>query len=422
MEEKKSTDSPKAPSRNNREPWKYDDRSGLSDPPACAVVLCDAKGKISYASPDGLDLFGYDQQDVDNGLTIFKTISPGQHARARKELIKVAQKQVIGRGVYTGVRRDGAKLPIEVVAVPTTEERGQFRIGAVIVNMRNSWANHVLREVAEPFRRVFDEGPLGMVMIRTDLTFLRANRAFCTMLGYTENEFGGLGFKDVVHPNDLNESIRQIRRLTKGAISVSRSEERYLRKDDTVAWGSSTITAIRSENGRVLYLLSMVEDITQRKLAEEEVRERDRELQAKSSAIEEANIALRVLLKHKEEDRKILETIIQENISKLVLPQIERMRASRLTDSQKVCLDMIDANLQSVVSPFLRKTTYSHARLTPAEVEVANLIKHGKTSKEIASLLGVSKRTIDSHRDNIRAKLKLAKRNMNLTTYLRSLD
>jgi PAS domain S-box-containing protein len=311
--------------------------------------------------------------------------------------------------------RDGTVL--DTYSGPVSTEDGSYygRLWTFRDVTESRRAALALQESEERFRRVFEETPIGMAMSNRNRTFVRANSAFCEMLGYTEEEIKPLTPADVLHPDDLHENLAEIDDLIEGKTSRCRSERRFIRKNGSIVWVSLTMTAMRGTAGQLLYLLSIIEDITQRRLAEDE-------LQRKSSAVEEANIALRVLLKNREEDRGILESIVQENISKLVLPQIERMKASRLTESQMAYLDMINANLQSIVSPFLRKMSSLYVRLTPAEIQVANLIKNGKTSKEIAALLGLSKRTVDSHRENIRAKLKLAKRKMNLTTYLRSLD
>jgi DNA-binding CsgD family transcriptional regulator len=109
------------------------------------------------------------------------------------------------------------------------------------------------------------------------------------------------------------------------------------------------------------------------------------------------------------------------NVKELVIPYIEKLKRSRLDSGRMAYVDIIDANLNDIISPFLQKMSLRYTNFTPAEIQVANLIKVGKTSKEIAEILTVSPGTIDTHRNNIRSKLGLNKKKINLRTYLLSL-
>lgn len=153
---------------------------------------------------------------------------------------------------------------------------------------------------------------------------------------------------------------------------------------------------------------------------EEALRKREEELELKSRNLEEMNTALRVLLKHREEDKSELEERILSNVKKLVIPYVEKLRKSRLTDEQASYLDILDDHLRDVLSPFLRNLGTRHLNLTPKEIQVASLIREGKTSKEIADVIGVSARAVDFHRDNIRIKLGIKNKKANLRSFLLS--
>jgi DNA-binding CsgD family transcriptional regulator len=162
-------------------------------------------------------------------------------------------------------------------------------------------------------------------------------------------------------------------------------------------------------------------DITQRKRTEEALKKREKELEIKSSHLEEANTALKVLLRQREEDRKALEDAILANVRVTVIPYIEKLKVASLSEGQKTLLDTVESNLNDIISPFLQKIAASYAHLTPMEIQIADLTKDGKTSKEISALLGRSKRTVDTHKNNIRKKLGLSNKEVNLQAYLRSL-
>lgn len=128
-----------------------------------------------------------------------------------------------------------------------------------------------IKEGEERFRRIFEEGPLGMVIADKNYQFINVNESFCAMIGYSEAELSSMTFKDITHPDYLSENIRSIERLYKGEIPVYRTEKRYIRKDGQTIWGAITSCVVRDANGSLLYFLSMVEDITERKNSENEL-------------------------------------------------------------------------------------------------------------------------------------------------------
>ena len=103
------------------------------------------------------------------------------------------------------------------------------------------------------------------------------------------------------------------------------------------------------------------------------------------------------------------------------VPYIQRVRSGRLTESQTAYMDMIESSLNHVISPLLQKMRGAYSRLTPTEIQVADMIRNGKTTKEIAKLLNVSAGTVEGHRNSIRKKLGLSNKKANLQSYLSSM-
>ncbi|MCP4610364.1 MAG: LuxR family transcriptional regulator, partial [Planctomycetes bacterium] len=112
---------------------------------------------------------------------------------------------------------------------------------------------------------------------------------------------------------------------------------------------------------------------------------------------------------------------IQLNVKQMVTPFIERFRRSELDRDLIVSLDLMESSLHEILSPFIRSLSTKYLTLTFTEIQVANLIREGKTSKEIADLLHMSERTIEAHRYHIRKKLGLRNKNANLRVHLLSL-
>ena len=167
------------------------------------------------------------------------------------------------------------------------------------------------------------------------------------------------------------------------------------------------------ERTRELFQINsaLLAEIDRRKQAEES-------LDIKSRTLEEVNTALRVLLKQREEDKTELEENILSNVKELILPYVERLKKGRLDAEQTSNVDILETNLKEITSPILRKL--QRFDLTPKEIEVVSYLKDGRTTKQIAELLGVSPRAVEFHRYNIRKKLGLDQMKTNLRTYLLS--
>lgn len=151
---------------------------------------------------------------------------------------------------------------------------------------------------------------------------------------------------------------------------------------------------------------------------EKRVAERTRELWIKSENLKDMNKTLTVLLKKREEDRAELEEKVIFNVKELIQPLVEKLKKSRLDSRQQTWVDILEANMDDIVSPFAKSLSTRYLNLTPSEIQIANMIKHGKTTKEIADGLHLSTRTIESHRDSIRRKLGIKNQKANLRTHL----
>ncbi|MEJ2724850.1 MAG: LuxR C-terminal-related transcriptional regulator [Deltaproteobacteria bacterium] len=195
-----------------------------------------------------------------------------------------------------------------------------------------------------------------------------------------------------------------------------------LHKDGSIRWIMARGIAIRDAEGNPVRVVGTDTDITQRKQAEEALKAREKELQVKTINLEEANTALKVLLDKRDEDRKELEEKVKSNMKWMVLPYLEKLKRSSLNQTQEAYANILERLLSDVVSPFTHKLSTQHWNLTPTEIQVAHHIKDGKTTKEIAELLNSSMRAVEFHRENLRKKLGLKNKKINLRSHLLSLS
>ena len=147
---------------------------------------------------------------------------------------------------------------------------------------------------------------------------------------------------------------------------------------------------------------------------------KEEELTERSHRLHEVNAALEVLLKKREDDKNLLKENLVFHVKALVFPYVEQLKQRRLDKDQISCLNILEKNLNSIISPLARKLSSKYLDLTPTEIRVADLIREGKSNKEMAQLFSVSENTIKTHRFNIRNKLGLKNKRTNLRTYLSS--
>ncbi|MGO9376359.1 MAG: response regulator [Syntrophobacteraceae bacterium] len=146
--------------------------------------------------------------------------------------------------------------------------------------------------------------------------------------------------------------------------------------------------------------------------------DRERKMQRE---LQELNIAMGVLLQRAEKDKETLSENVVSNVKALILPYVDKLKNGHLRAEHGEYIEALETNLSEICSPFLRNLSIKHAHITSMEVQVANLIKTGKSNKEIASILGVSLNTIMTHRYRLRSKLGLKQQKVNLRSYLNSI-
>ncbi len=305
--------------------------------------------------------------------------------------------------------------------------------------VKHKQTEEVPRESEERYRTLIENIPVGIYRTTPGPKgkFLMANPAYLKMFGFeSEEELKKFCVADrFMVPNKRTQHSDNL--VAQG--SVTGFELLCKRKDGISLLGSFNIKVVCDEKGKVSYFDGIVEDITERRRIEEalqrahnelekRVEERTSELSRvneklknKTINLEEANIALKVLLEKRGEDKIELEEKVLSNVKELTFPYIENLKMSRLDDRQMGLLGIIESNLNEIITPFLRKLSSKYSNLTPKEIQVAGLVKEGKTSKEIAELLDSSKNAVEFHRRNLRKKLGIRNTKTNLSSYLLSL-
>jgi len=312
-----------------------------------------------------------------------------------------------------------------------------FRIVSSAILDRNNSIEAVIemldditqRHQAEEILRIREARYRGIVEDQTELIcrmtpngrFTFVNEAYGSYLGQQAEELIGRDFLSFIHEEDRAGILERMSSLSPEHPVIC-FLCRGMMENGGVRWQQWSQRAIFSEGSTLSEHQGVGRDVTDRKQAEEALQETQRELDEKSRSLEEANVALRVLLRQKEEDREEVEERILSNINDLVMPYVEKLKIAPLDARNRSCLEVLETNLKDIRTSFNGRLTSGTYNLTSKELDVANLIREGKTTKEIADLLYLSKNTIDFHRNNIRRKLGITNEKTNLRAYLSSLS
>jgi len=225
----------------------------------------------------------------------------------------------------------------------------------------------------------------------------------------------------LLHPDDATQMSEALRNgLT--APSFDASLRIFHPRSESWRWIQVLATRVPQDRDPPAFINGIILDITARKNAEEALRSREHELAVKSKNLEEMNTALKVLLKKRDEDRTELEEKVLFNVRELIAPFLEKLHGTRLEENQKAYLEILAHNLEEITSPFSRRISSKYLNFTPTEIQIANMVKQGKSNKDIAQILNISRRTVESHRDSIRHKLGIKNMHANLRTHLLSIQ
>lgn len=259
--------------------------------------------------------------------------------------------------------------------------------------------------------------------------YQECNKEFENYTGFKKEEIIGKGVYDMYprnvadkyHEMDLALFSRPGRQIYEQPIIYADGKEH-----DVIVNKATYVNA----DGTLAGLVGVMVDITERKRAEEQlkiyhehleklVQERTAELESKTKNLEEAYIALKVLLQRQEGDRQELEDRFVANVKHLLIPFVEKMRNTGLAEGQMAYLSIIETYLNDITSKLIKKM--HQCNFTPTEIEVATLIKEGRSTKDIAGIVGIAPSSVNTHRGNIRKKLGIANKKMNLHSHLQSL-
>jgi PAS domain S-box-containing protein len=384
----------------------------------------DGQGRFTYLSPVFKDMFGYEMDEFMNKTPL--DFMPGFE---RKRLENEFKEQLSANMPFHQVEiiqqhKDGHEVVCEVSGKPIFGKEGEF-LGFrgvtrdITERRRVEEAEQKAREQARLFKlasaerqrlfEILDTLPVMVLLMTPEHDIVFSNCAFRKKFG----ESGGrpcyehfLGFDK---PCPFCESFIPLKTGQPHHWELTFPDGRMIIDNYNFPFFDL--------DGSPL-ILEMAIDITGLKRTEEELRERKRELEMHTKNLEEMNAALNVLLKKRDKDKSEIEDKVLLNMRQVVEPYVGKLKRSGLDKRQKTLVDIVESNLKDIISSFTYSLSSKYLDMTPKEITIVNLIRQGMTSKEICEILGASDKVVAFHRHNIRKKLGLLNKKVNLTTYL----
>jgi PAS domain S-box-containing protein len=375
------------------------------------------EGKILACNPAFVATFGF--KDRSEALTAsMVNLYPDAHEHARFVAL-LRQERKLENFECRRRRRDGVLIHVVENAVGVYTAHGtlhQIR-GYLYDNTAHKVAEQALREAELRYRNLIEFLP-DAVLVADAETILFANPAAAQLVGAAQpDELVGRRLLELFHPDSHPAMNARTRQALQERIPGPPEHRKIVRLNAQILDVETAVTPITFDGQPCV--LRVNRDITARVRAEEALHQKDHEISLQLKKIEKLNAALTTLLEHREQESQRQMESIRATLDKLILPYLENLQTTRLDEDQRILVEVMAANLANIASSFARQLESWKTKLTPTEIQVADLLRQGKRTKAIATLLKVSPSAIAFHRNNIRAKLGLTRKPMNLVSYLR---
>ena len=321
------------------------------------------------------------------------------------------------------IRKDGSVCTVEV-SVSLKKSADGSAVGFVgiardITSRR--LAEMALRESEEKYRTIIENIEDGYYEVDLAGNFTFFNNAMARMTGYSRKELMGMNNRRLMDDYNSKRVFQVFNTVFLTQMASKGFDWELVCKDGSRIIVEVSVSLKKDLNGQPIGFMGIARDVSRRIEYEDMLKARETELEIKTRDLEELNTALKVLLKRREEDKNELEKTIMTNINDSVMPVVSRIQKKAKDPQLKHHISLLEANLKSVTEPFSRRLSSRHLDLTSSEIEVANHVRLGRSSKQIADLLNVTAKTVEVHRLNIRKKLGITNKRASLRAHLLSI-
>jgi PAS domain S-box-containing protein len=418
------------------------------------ILIGDEDGNIIDANRSACDMFDYPKEEI-CARTIKDIVAAELQVPSRESL---EEWQNNARYVETiGVRRDGASVPIEI-GNSLVEIGGQRRMISIVRDIsERKQVGEKLSKSELKYRTLLENLPQRIIYKDINSVYISCNENFAMDMKMRPAEIVGRTDYDLF-PRELAESYRRVDKEVLRSGRTEYFEEKYVKgRRELVV--QTVKTPVRNESGEITGILGIFWDITkrkqdeqklkkyqqrleemvgertaklrginerlrqeinERKVTEKALRDSERKLKGQKMVLERKNVALGEVIEQVEHEKRQVKNNVVLNVEKLLLPLLRKLRG-KATRIENQYIDLLQSTCEELASSFGRKLSMENMKLSPREIEICNMIKGGLSGKEIAELLRLSFKTVERHRNDIRKRLKLVGRKVNLGTFLQGL-
>ena len=260
------------------------ERAQLLDLSNDTIMVLDLDGRISFWNQGAEHMYGWTKEEAlgEVATELLETSFPG----SREEIIAKLLREERWDGELVHTRRDGTAI---TVASRWSLQRDAGGEPLRILEINNDITERKkfeeeLRQANERFRSAFDDAAIGMALNDPHGRFVQVNPALCDILGYSEAELLSKTFRDITHPDDIELSLNRVQSMLEGEINNYQVEKRYVHADGYPVWVSLSVSSVRSDEGRPLYLVAQMQNVTKRKKIEQELRQAKEEAESANKA------------------------------------------------------------------------------------------------------------------------------------------
>ena len=236
----------------------------------------DETSSAIYMSPQVEGMSGYTPEEwLEDPELWMKILHPEDKERVLAEAWRTNETGDRFRMEYRMISKSGHVVWVgdEAVLVRDREGKPLFWQGVLYDITERRRVEEALKESEQRFRRSFDNATIGMALVGRDGRWLQVNRSLCEILGYPEEELLGKTFQDITHPDDLDVDLDNLRRMLAGETRTYQTEKRYFHREGHVVWILLSVSMVQDEEGEPLYFVSQIQDISERKRAEQKIRD-----------------------------------------------------------------------------------------------------------------------------------------------------
>lgn len=381
------------------------------------IYTIDASLRITIVSPSVQTVLGYTPEElVGRRFTEFDIVAPESMPLAMENARKVLSGESLRGDILVYLAKNGERVYGEVSGVPLYRNG---RVESIVSVARDITPRMKMQECLQQsearFRAVFDSAQDCIFIKDRTLRYIAVNPYMTDLLGLSAKEIMGRYDSDLFGI----ENGAVLRRIDLKVIAgeISREENTLSIRGQTMTFHVVRVP-MRDGSGNITGLCGIARNITERKRFEQELRAKEQQLELQAGNLAEINTALKVLLDHRDRERRKMQEDLVKRARMLIYPYLDKLGREDLGDRAGVYLEIIRSNLDELLSQFVQGTPSLYLQLTPMEATVADLVKQGKTTKEIACLLNVSVHAVSFHRANLRRKLGIHHRREGLRTHL----